>query len=77
MSKPDPAFFLRACAAAKKDPQDVIYIGDHPNKDAIGASQAGLNGVWINRSQERSQEDVYSIERLTDLAPGEVLKWKK
>ena len=75
MSKPDPGFFLRACNAAGKVPSKVIYIGDNLKKDALGACQAGLKGVWINRKQERTKEEVYTIESLTDLVPEKVLQW--
>jgi putative hydrolase of the HAD superfamily len=75
LSKPDPAFFLRACDIARKDPSAVIYVGDHLRKDALGAFQAGLNGVWINRSKEPTQEEIYAVECLTDLVPEEALQW--
>jgi putative hydrolase of the HAD superfamily len=77
MSKPDPAFFLRGCAAAGKEPSSVIYVGDNLKKDAIGACRAGLNGVWIDRKREGTREEVYVIHLLTDLIQDEVLQWKK
>jgi HAD superfamily hydrolase (TIGR01549 family) len=47
--KPDPAIFLHACEALGVAPAEAVYIGDDPALDVIGAQQAGLRAVWINR----------------------------
>ncbi len=54
--KPDPAIFHAACAALKVAPQEALYVGDDPLLDVVGAQQAGLQAVWINRF-ERSLPD--------------------
>lgn len=51
MSKPNPLFFQRAADKFGVKLKDVIYIGDNLNKDAIGATDAGLLGIWLNRNQ--------------------------
>ena len=48
--KPDPSIFLHACAVFDVDPSQAAYVGDRLNTDAIGASQAGLLGIWLNRA---------------------------
>jgi putative hydrolase of the HAD superfamily len=69
MSKPNPAFFAKACALAGSAPSDTYYIGDNIKKDAIGARDAGLNGVWLNRKRKTVAADIFSIEKLTDFMP--------
>ncbi|WP_038497154.1 HAD family hydrolase [Collimonas arenae] len=48
-AKPDPAIFHAACAALNVAPQETLYVGDDPLLDVVGAQQAGLQAVWINR----------------------------
>ncbi|MFA9216495.1 MAG: HAD family hydrolase [Sphingomonadaceae bacterium] len=48
-AKPDPAIFLRACAALAVAPQHAVYVGDDLRLDVQGAQQAGLRAVWLNR----------------------------
>jgi len=49
-SKPDPAIFRAALAAAGCGPGDAAMVGDNPLRDIAGAQQAGLRGVWIDRN---------------------------
>lgn len=48
--KPDPAIFQAACDQLGIAPSEAAYIGDDPLLDVAGAQQAGLAGIWINRS---------------------------
>ncbi|MFC5476412.1 HAD family hydrolase [Paraherbaspirillum soli] len=47
--KPDPAIFHAACAALNVTPEQAVFVGDDPLLDVVGAQQAGLRAVWINR----------------------------
>jgi putative hydrolase of the HAD superfamily len=47
--KPDPAIFLAACEAMGVAPQEAAYVGDDLQLDVLGAQQAGLRAVWMNR----------------------------
>lgn len=49
-AKPDPAAFEAACAAMGLPPREVVYVGDQLATDARGAREAGLTGVWLDRS---------------------------
>lgn len=71
--KPDPRIFHRACEVAGVTPDSACYIGDNLNKDAIGASEAGLRGIWINRSGAAVPDGVESIESLLEYMPDTVL----
>jgi FMN phosphatase YigB (HAD superfamily) len=42
-------------------------VGDSLVKDVIGASKAGLNGVWYNPENKETKENVTSIVELSQL----------
>jgi putative hydrolase of the HAD superfamily len=75
--KPDPSIFLHACSVFGIAPGDAAYVGDRLHTDAIGAANAGLLGVWLNRDTGPSDADlaevaasgVRVIESLADLPP--------
>lgn len=48
-AKPDPRFFHQACELGGVSPENACYIGDHFEKDALGAQAAGLRGIWLDR----------------------------
>lgn len=49
-AKPDPLIFHSACAALDCDPAEALHVGDKLGADAIGARDAGITGVWLNRA---------------------------
>jgi len=49
VTKPDPAIFRLACERFGVPPAEAWYIGDRFETDAVGATRAGLTGVWIDR----------------------------
>jgi putative hydrolase of the HAD superfamily len=49
-AKPAPSIFLAGCEALGLAPADVVYVGDDYEKDAVGARDAGLQAVWLDRS---------------------------
>ncbi|MFE7239877.1 HAD family hydrolase [Streptomyces sp. NPDC057580] len=69
ISKPEAAAFHAACEALGLEPQDVVYVGDHPDIDAAGAVAAGLKGVWLDRGGRGGRPE---LERITglDQLPG-------
>lgn len=48
--KPDPRVFEHACERLGSTPADTVYVGDHLEIDALGATKAGLIGVWLRRA---------------------------
>lgn len=48
-AKPDPVIFHTACTRLGCSPAEVAHVGDRLDVDAIGARDAGLAGVWLNR----------------------------
>jgi putative hydrolase of the HAD superfamily len=50
VAKPDPVIFHTACDRLGCAPDEVVHVGDRLDLDAIGARDAGLAGVWLNRT---------------------------
>lgn len=48
-AKPDARIFEHACGLFGVSPSSAAYVGDRLRSDAIGASAAGLTGVWLDR----------------------------
>ncbi len=50
VAKPHRAIFRRACRALGVHPAQAVHVGDRLDTDAEGARDAGLHGVWLDRS---------------------------
>ncbi|NHC13507.1 HAD family hydrolase [Motilibacter deserti] len=68
-AKPHPAVFHAGCEALGSDPARTAYVGDRLRTDALGARDAGLVGVWLDRaaSDREVPEGVVRIESLAEL----------
>lgn len=51
--KPDARVFLEGARLLGTDPARTAYVGDEPTVDAVGALEAGLTGVWLDRVGHR------------------------
>jgi len=58
VSKPDAAIFAHACAVFGVAPGEAAYVGDRLTTDALGASAAGLLGVWLDRAGGAAREQL-------------------
>jgi len=66
--KPQPEIFHAGCAALDLDAGETVYVGDRLQVDAIGARDAGLVGVWLDRSGAgRAPAGVHVITSLEEL----------
>jgi putative hydrolase of the HAD superfamily len=50
-AKPDARIFAQLVRSAGVDAIEVLHIGDDPLADVVGATQAGLQAVWLNRER--------------------------
>lgn len=57
-AKPDAAIFAHACEVFDIAPGAAAYVGDRLTTDALGASAAGLLGVWLDRAGRATQEQL-------------------
>jgi FMN hydrolase / 5-amino-6-(5-phospho-D-ribitylamino)uracil phosphatase len=48
-AKPDARIFSHLLRTAGVPPSEVLHVGDDPLADVIGATQAGMQAIWINR----------------------------
>jgi putative hydrolase of the HAD superfamily len=49
-AKPDPQVFQTALAQQQVLPSAALHVGDSFSHDYLGAKQAGLQALWLNRS---------------------------
>lgn len=52
VAKPDARIFLAAAEALGLPPGEILHVGDDPLLDVVGARDAGLRTVWLNRTGE-------------------------
>lgn len=69
VAKPDPAIFLEGARQVGSAPARTMYVGDNPAVDAIGARDAGLIGVWLDRERSGGRGAVGQGTGLGDGAP--------
>ena len=67
LAKPNKHIFLEACNEANIKPEQAYYIGDNLVYDAIASKNAGMNGIWINRKNRTTYDDLNVIHSLNDL----------
>ena len=49
VAKPDPQIYLHLAQCFGAQPEEILYVGDHPHYDVVGSLDAGYQAVWINR----------------------------
>lgn len=71
--KPDPRVFRHACELLGTQPSDTFFVGDRLDHDAIGARDAGLRAVWLDRSGTGGADVPDGITRVASLAELEAV----
>ncbi|BAU86325.1 hydrolase [Streptomyces laurentii] len=69
VAKPAAEAFHAACTALGLAPGEVAYVGDQPDIDARGATEAGLLGIWLDRAGGGGRPELHRITGLGQL-PG-------
>jgi putative hydrolase of the HAD superfamily len=73
VGKPDPRIFHAAAGAVDLVPQQVLHVGDDATLDVVGALNAGMQAVWVNREDhtwphpQRPHATVASLTQLCEL----------
>ena len=72
--KPEPAIFLHVLDKLNIEPQSAWHIGDSLANDVMGAHNAGLTSVWLNRhrltrdaSQPQPHHEIASLKEIQTL----------
>jgi HAD superfamily hydrolase (TIGR01549 family) len=66
-SKPHPEIFRIAMREAKVEPTQVVHVGDLYDSDVVGARNAGIEGVLIDREGTGTQYDCPRIKSLDEI----------
>jgi putative hydrolase of the HAD superfamily len=56
VNKPDPKTFLAALDGLDVDPEEAWFVGDHPEKDIMGAQRLGMQAFWMEGWQDWPEE---------------------
>jgi FMN hydrolase / 5-amino-6-(5-phospho-D-ribitylamino)uracil phosphatase len=74
VAKPDARIFQAAARAVDMQPDEVLHVGDDAALDVLGALDAGMQAVWLNRQDklwphEQTQPtlEISSLKELTEL----------
>lgn len=70
VAKPDARIFHAAADKAGVASVDVLHVGDDAALDVLGALGAGMQTVWVNRTQHawsHAQQPHHTVENLTEL----------
>jgi HAD superfamily hydrolase (TIGR01549 family) len=70
VAKPNRIAFRRLCEGLKREPADVLYVGDDPMIDYDGATAAGLQAVLVRSSPDPTRRTVSSLSELVGLVKG-------
>ncbi|UCE14816.1 MAG: HAD family hydrolase [Candidatus Heimdallarchaeota archaeon] len=66
--KPNPSLFKMSAKELNLALDEILYVGDLLENDALGALNAGMHGVLINRSGSiHDESNILQISKLTEL----------
>jgi 2-haloalkanoic acid dehalogenase type II len=75
--KPDPAIFAHLAGVLGLERHEILYVGDNPMPDIVGARRAGVPVAWLNRDGRSLPDDVpepelevSSLRDLLTVLPG-------
>ena len=66
VEKPDPKFFDRCKEKSFCRPDEVMFIGDNPDKDYEGAKLAGFHAVWYNPNHKPNQKNMQELKHFSE-----------
>lgn len=75
--KPDPEFFAHLAEVLGKEPESIVFVGDNPRTDIVGACRAGLRCIHFRRgayanfdlASLQDCEPTWTVDYLTEIAP--------
>lgn len=79
--KPDARIFLAALARVDRAPEEVLHVGDDPERDIVGAARLGLATCWVShgRSWPRGlPPPTFTVERVVgqpEALRGVLARW--
>ena len=74
IAKPDQRIFHHFAERFEAEPEQVLYVGDHPHYDVVAPEAAGMPSIWINReNQNWPKELAEPRHQISDLEELEAL----
>jgi HAD superfamily hydrolase (TIGR01549 family) len=71
LRKPNPAIFTRLLEMLKLAPDEVLFVGDTPHEDVLGAQRTGIPIAWLSHGRTELPEGIAPpdivVETLADL----------
>ena len=72
--KPGREIFQAFCNYLKVEPEQCLYVGDDPVYDVVGATEAGMPTIWLNRESvtwpqelKPAQAEISNLQQLPEL----------
>jgi FMN hydrolase / 5-amino-6-(5-phospho-D-ribitylamino)uracil phosphatase len=71
--KPDPRFFQTAVTMSGFIKEELLHVGDSLENDVIGANNAGIKSIWLNRDNLKPDSahilkyEIHSLRELLEL----------
>lgn len=72
IGKPDASIFEFALSKTGNQKSEALMVGDNIMTDVLGANQAGIKSVWLNREKKAAHESIFpnfEIYHLQELIP--------
>ncbi|WP_436843836.1 HAD family hydrolase [Streptomyces hundungensis] len=68
--KPDPRFYVAVTRAAGCPPDQVLFVGDNPETDALGPHLCGMSAVLVTSRPRPAAlpSDIVTVPHLSALA---------
>lgn len=67
LSKPRPEIFLHTSQLLNVQPEECLFIGDHPINDVQGAHGAGMHAILLEGFHKPTIEIQHKIQKLTQI----------
>ncbi|WP_391121584.1 HAD family hydrolase [Psychrobacillus sp. L3] len=67
IKKPNPEIFERALKRLNVNPNESVFVGDHPENDVVAPEHVGMKGIWKKDVQWGTFETNYIVEDLGEL----------
>jgi len=70
VEKPDTALFKVAAEEAGCSPEEMVHVGDSLGTDVLGANNAGMVSIWLNRRGVQNGTGIlprYEVQSLTGI----------
>ena len=68
VAKPDARIFVAAAGAAEVQPDQVLHVGDDALLDVLGALNASMQAVWLNRTDQLWMQEQQPHAEVASLA---------